>query len=163
MRAQVMAQIRREMSGPESQSHERALVAIPDRAVAAAVTLILTRQGFGVDSLEQNEDAARVVEQGVYAVAATTRAAAAPGRTESLYQRITRLSPEQRRGIFVILVGDEFKTGDTLQAFAVVADLVLNSRDAANADNLVRAVLTERKRLYQVFLDARRRFEASAG
>jgi hypothetical protein len=39
----------------------------------------------------------------------------------------------------------------------------LSSRDAAGADNLMRGVMTERKRLYQVFMDARRRFEAAAG
>ena len=164
MRAQVMAQLRREMAGPgaEPSSHERALVSIPDRAQAAAITLILTRLGYSVDSVEEHEDAARFVEQGAYAVAATSRAGAQPGRTESLYQRITRLSPDQRRRLLVILVGDEFKSGDSIQAFAVVADLVLNSRDAGGADNLVRSVMAERKRLYQVFVDARRRFEASA-
>lgn len=165
VRAQVMAQLRREMSGPgaEPANHERALVSIPDRAQAAAITLILTRLGYSVDSVEEHEDAARFVEQGAYAVAATSRAGAGPGRPESLYQRITRLSPDQRRRLFVILVGDEFKSGDSVQAFATVADLVLNSRDAAGADNLMRSVMTERKRLYQVFVDARRRFEAAAG
>ena len=165
MRAQVMAQLRREMSGPgaEPSNHERALVSIPDRAQAAAITLILTHLGYGVDSVEEHEDAARFVEQGAYAVAATSRAAASAGRAESLYQRITRLSPDQRRRLFVILVGDEFKSGDGVQGFAVVADLVINSRDLANADNLIRSVMAERKRLYQVFSDARRRFEASAG
>jgi predicted Zn finger-like uncharacterized protein len=164
MRAQMMAQLRREMSGPgaEPSSHERALVSIPDRSQAAAITLILTRLGYNVDSVEEHEDAARFVEQGAYAVAATTRAAALGGRTESLYQRITRLSPDQRRRLFVILVGDEFKSGDSVQAFATVGDLVLNSRDAGGADNILRSVMAERKRLYQVFVDARRRFEAAA-
>jgi predicted Zn finger-like uncharacterized protein len=164
MRSQMMAQLRREMAGPgaEPSSHERALVSIPDRSQAAAITLILTRLGYNVDSVEEHEDAARFVEQGAYAVAATTRAAAAGGRTESLYQRITRLSPDQRRRLFVILVGDEFKSGDSVQAFATVGDLVLNSRDAGGADNVLRSVMAERKRLYQVFVDARRRFEAAA-
>jgi len=164
VRAQVMAQLRREMSGPgaEPSSHERALVSIADRSQAAAVTLILTRLGYSVDSVEEHEDAARFVEQGAYAVAATTRAGAGGSKTESLYQRITRLSPDQRRRLFVILVGDEFKSGDSVQAFATVGDLVLHSRDAAGADNLVRSVMAERKRVYQVFVDARRRFEASA-
>ena len=49
---------------------------------------------------------------------ATARRRAAAGRPESLYQRIMRLSPDQRRRIFVILVGDEFKSGDGTQAFA---------------------------------------------
>jgi len=165
MRAQMMAQLRREMTGPgvDPAGHERALVAIHDRAMAAAITLVLTRLGYGVDSVEEHEDAARYVEQGVYAVAVASRSAAGPGRTESLYQRINRLSPDQRRRLFVILVGDEFKSGDSVQGFACLADLVLQTRDVSSADNLIRSILGERKRLYQVFTDARRRFEAAAG
>jgi predicted Zn finger-like uncharacterized protein len=164
VRAQ-MAQLRREMSAPgaEAPSHERALVAIPDRAQAAAITLVLTRLGYGVDSVEEHEDAARFVEQGVYALAATSRAGAGPGRGESLYQRINRLSPEQRRQLFVILVGDEFKSADGLQGFAVMADLVLHTRDLTGADSVIRSALHDRRRLYQVFNDARRRYEATAG
>ena len=60
-------------------------------------------------------------------------------------------------------MGDEFKTGDGTQAFAAMADLVLNGRDAAGADAALRSTMAERTRLYQVFTDARRRFEASAG
>jgi predicted Zn finger-like uncharacterized protein len=163
MRAQMMAQLRRELSGPpgDASSHERALVSIPDRGQSAAITLTLTRLGYSVDSVENPDEAGRLIEQGSYALAATSRAVTAAGRGESLYQRITRLSPEQRRGLFVILVGDDFKTGDGAQGFAVMADLVVNPREAAGADALIRTMLTERRRLYQAYLDARRRFEAS--
>ena len=87
---------------------------------------------------------------------------AGPGR-ESLYQRLGRLSPEARRRVFLVLVGDEFKTGDGTQAWAALADLVIQSRDVAGVDNVLLNTLAERTRLYQVFLDARRRFEESTG
>jgi hypothetical protein len=45
----------------------------------------------------------------------------------------------------------------------MVSDLVLNGRDVATADAVIRNTLGERQRLYQVFLDARRRFEEAAG
>ena len=93
----------------------------------------------------------------------TVRAGASQAKGESLYQRINRLSPEGRRRLFVVLVGDEFKTGDGTQAFVTLADLVLNSKDAATADGPLRNTVAERSRLWQVFLDARQRFEASAG
>ena len=56
-------------------------------------------------------------------------------------------------------MGDDFKSGDGTQAFLVLADVVLNTRDAGTADQLIRAALLERKRLYQVFDEARKRFE----
>jgi hypothetical protein len=60
-------------------------------------------------------------------------------------------------------VGDEFASGDGTQAFAALADLVLHARDAGQADALLRAALDERRRIYQAFHDARRRFETAAG
>jgi len=160
MRAQLMAQLRREV-GESAGASGRALVAIPDRTLAGAITVPLTRQGYGVDTLDDWEEGARLLEQGVYNLVATSRAPAAKG--ESLFQRMSRLSPEGRRRVFLILIGDEFKTGDGAQAFAVTADLVVNSRDVGSADAVLRSSLAERARLYQVFLDARHRFEVSTG
>jgi hypothetical protein len=61
----------------------------------------------------------------------------------------------------VILAGDEFKTGDGMQAWAVLADLVVATHDAGMADNAIRTVMAERHRLYQVYLDAKRRYDES--
>jgi len=97
----------------------------------------------------------------VYDLVVATRSPAAAGR-ESLYQRLNRLSPDRRRRIFLVIVGDEFKTGEGTQAWAVIADLVIAARDIPTADSVLLPALAERTRLYQVFVDARKRFEASA-
>jgi predicted Zn finger-like uncharacterized protein len=162
LRVQMMAQLRREMSTGESPSGGYALVAFPDKAHAAAITLTLTRLGFSVDTVEDLEEGLRLLEQGHYSVVATARLASPQGRPETLYQRVTRLPSEARRRIFLILVGDQLKTGDGTQAFLMLADLILSTRDAGNADPVVRSTLAERKRIYQTFEDARRRFEESA-
>lgn len=160
-RAQMMAQVRREMAtGGAPQG--RALVALPDRGLAGAVTLALTRQGLQVDSLDTVEEGARLLEQGLYEVVVTARVAGAAGKGESLYQRVNRLSPEGRRRVFLVLVGEEFKTGDGTQAFTTLSDLVIHIRDLGGADGLLRATLDERIRLYHPYLEARRRFEAAA-
>lgn len=161
MRAQMMAQLRRELAIGEGRPAGRAMVALPDRARAGAMALPLTRLGYQVDTVDNPEEGARLLEQGVYDLVVTTRAPAAGGR-ESLYQRISRLSADGRRRIFLVLVGDEFKTGDGTQAWAVMADLVIAARDVPNADATLLPTLAERTRLYQVFLDARKRLEASS-
>jgi len=164
MRAQMMAQVRREMSlGEGKAGGGRALVALPDRGLAGAVALTLTRNGYTVDTLDDWEEGARLLEQGVYGLVVTARAGATTAKGESLYQRLNRLNPDSRRRLFVVLVGDEFKTGDGTQAFVTLADLVLNPRDVATADGALRNAIADRSRLWQVFLDARNRFEASAG
>jgi hypothetical protein len=135
-------------------------VALPDRGVAGAVTLALTRLGYAVDTSEDWEEGARLLEQGVFDLVATARVGGAQGK-ESLYQRLNRLSPDGRRRLFVLLVGDEFKSGDGTQAFISLSDLVLHTRDAASSELTIRNVLLERQRIYQPYLDARRRHEAA--
>jgi hypothetical protein len=165
MRAGMMAQLRREMGLPQGgeSAHMRALVALTDASQAGAFAQALARQGYGVDSFEDPAEGTRLLEQGVYSVVVTSKTTATAAKGETLQQRVSRLNPEGRRRIFLVLVGDEFKTGDGTQAFAAMADLVLNGRDAASADAALRNTMAERTRLYQLFMDARRRFEASAG
>jgi predicted Zn finger-like uncharacterized protein len=161
MRATMMAQIRREMSIGEGKMAGRAMVALSDRGQAGAMALPLTRLGYQVDTVDNAEEGARLLEQGMYDLVVAVRAPA-PGGRESLYQRLNRLSPERRRRIFLVIVGDEFKTGEGTQAWAVMADVVIAARDIPNADSVLLPALAERTRLYQVFLDARKRYEASA-
>jgi hypothetical protein len=145
---------------PLAAPGERGIVSFPDPGVAEAMGQTLTRLGYAVDTVP-GDDAARLLDQGLFVVAATARVAAAPGQGESLYQRLTRMSPETRRKVFVVLAGDEFKTGDGTQAWAVLADLVLGSKDVGMADNALRTVMGERNRLYQVYVEAKRRHEES--
>jgi predicted Zn finger-like uncharacterized protein len=163
MRAEMMAQVRREMSlgdGVRTASG-RALVSLTDRAQAGAITLPLSRQGYQVDSVDNAEEGSRLIEQGVYELVVASRAAAPAGK-ESLYQRMSRLSPDARRRVFLVLVGDDFKTGDGTQAWIAMADLVVHPRDLGNADTVLTKTVEERSRLYQAYVDARKRFEISA-
>jgi predicted Zn finger-like uncharacterized protein len=163
VRAQMMAQIRREMSLTEGAvGGGRALVALTDKAQAGAITLSLSRQGYQVDTSEDSGESSRLIEQGIYDLVVAARVAGSVAKGESLYQRLNRLNPDGRRRLFVVLLGDEFKTGDGTQAWSCLADLVVNARDAASADAAIRNVTQERQRLLQVFIDARRRYEAAA-
>jgi predicted Zn finger-like uncharacterized protein len=120
----------------------------------------LERLGFHVDVVEDVEEGARLLEQGVYEVAVTSRDGIEPGRPETLAQRMLRMPLDMRRRVFAILVGEDFRTGDGTQAWAAQADLVLHPNDTARAEHLIRATMTERKRLYQPLVDARRRVES---
>jgi predicted Zn finger-like uncharacterized protein len=162
MRAQMMAQLRREMSlgGEGARMEGRVLVSLQDRNQAAAITMPLTRLGFSVDTLDNPDEGGRLLDQGLFRIVVTMRATSTKG--ETVYQRVLRMSPDGRRPIFLVLVGDDFKTGDGTQAFAAVADLVVNPRDAAVLDVTLTNAMSERTRLYQAYADARKRFEAAA-
>ncbi|HEY3120144.1 MAG TPA: zinc-ribbon domain-containing protein [Vicinamibacteria bacterium] len=162
MRAQMMAQLRREMSlgGEGARMEGRVLVSLQDRNQAGAITMPLTRLGFSVDTLDNPDEGGRLLDQGLFRIVVTMRATSTKG--ETVYQRVLRMSPDGRRPIFLVLVGDDFKTGDGAQAFAAVADLVVNPRDAAVLDVTLTNAMSERTRLYQAYADARKRFEAAA-
>jgi predicted Zn finger-like uncharacterized protein len=159
MRAQMMAQVRREMSSGGGRLEGRVLVALPDRNQTAATTVPLSRLGFNVDPLDNSDEGGRLLDQGVYNIVVTSRAAT--GKGETLYQRIARLNPDARRAIFLVVVGDDLKTGDGTQAFVAVADLAVNPRDLAVMDVALTNAISERTRLYQAYRDARKRFEAA--
>jgi predicted Zn finger-like uncharacterized protein len=147
---------------PPAQPGERALVALPDRALATAVAGMLSRQGYEVDTTQDSEEAARLLEQGVFAAVVTAPVAGAQGR-ESVYQKACRVGPDMRRGFFLVLVADNLKSGEGTQAFTLQADLTLSTRDAPNADVLYASTFGEKRRLYQVYLDARQRADRQAG
>ena len=136
-----------------------AIVALAGPA-AGHIEQALGRIGYNVDRVEDVEEGARLLEQGVYEVAVTSRAPGGPGRPETLAERMLRLSPETRRRVFVILVGDEFRSGDGTQAWTAQADLVLHPNDVTRCEAFVRATMAERKRLYQPLLDARRKLDS---
>lgn len=149
---------RREHTG--SDDAEDALIALADTALAEALTAALGRLDYNVDVVEDVEEGARLLEQGAYAVAVTSRGGSEPGESMTLAQRMLRLTADPRRAVFVVLADGEFTTGDGTQAWAAQADLVINARDVATCDNLLRATIQERKRLYQPYLDARQRMES---
>jgi hypothetical protein len=149
--------VRREHTG--SKDARDALVALPDGALASAVTTSLGGLDYNVDVVEDVEEGARLLEQGVYELAVTAFGDGQPGH-ESLAQRIKRLTPETRRRVFVVLVGEQYATADGTQAWAAQADLVLHPHDAGHCENVLRATLEEKRRLYQPFEDARQKIES---
>jgi predicted Zn finger-like uncharacterized protein len=159
---EALAQLRREVIESSRGGVTQVLVGVPDRAIAGALTLPLTRLGHTIEMLDTPEEGGRLLEQGVYGIVITTRTAPVPGKTEMLYQRITRLNPEARRRIFLILVGEDLKTGDGTQAFVLQADFVVNPKDASSIEGALLNTMAERNRVYQAFLEARKRIEAAA-
>ena len=161
MGEQALAHLRSELT-QSGRMKGLVLVALHDVALGSAVCAPLIRLGFTSEMLESADDANRRLEQGIFDVVITGRAGATSSRGETLYQRIGRLTPDARRAIFLILVGDEFRSGDGTQAFAHLADLVVHPKDVAAVEPVMLTCLAERNRLYEVFLNTKKRHETAA-
>ena len=135
-----------------------AMVALPDVGQAGAITLTLTRLGYHVDTVENWEEGARMLDTASFDVIVTTHAVSAKGGY-SPYQKLTRMPLEFRRKMTVLLVGDDVVTGDGSQAFKLQVDMVINDSELATAGMGIREVMFERKRVYQAYFDALMRLE----
>jgi len=158
---QTLAHLRRELA-ESGRVKGQVLVALPDRSLAGSLTMPLSRIGYSAETLENADDAARALEQGLYDVVITSREGGpVSSRGETLLQRIGRLTPDTRRNIFLVLVGDEFRTGDGTQAFALLADLVVHPHDAGSVEPVLLTSIAEKHRIYHAFLDTKKRHEAA--
>lgn len=138
---------------PSAPQIGTALISVPTGEQAESLGTMLGKLGFASEGLDpQLEEKILRLQQGEYPVVATSRNGVP--EEKNLYRIVCALSPEIRRRVFLVLVGDEFKSGEGTQAFAVLADLVINTNDAANGERLVARTMIERRRVYQTFWDA---------
>jgi predicted Zn finger-like uncharacterized protein len=66
---------------------------------------------------------------------------------------LNRLSMSVRRKIFLALISDNFKTMDNMMAFAMSANVVINSKDIQKLHLILKKAISENERFYKVFLD----------
>jgi hypothetical protein len=145
---------------PTALPGERALVALDDQKRAAEMARSLALLGYEIDIMP-DADGVRTIEQSAHVIVVMARTVAESGAL-TCYQRLFLLNADIRRSFFLILVGDEYTTGDGLQAFVVHGDLVIASPDAASCESVVRDRFIERGRLFRAFVDSKRKNEAAA-
>ena len=66
---------------------------------------------------------------------------------------LNHLSMSSRRRIFLTLIGDRFKTMDEMMAYALSANMVINTKDLGNFATLLKRGMMDYKKFYKVFLD----------
>ena len=147
-------------SGEMPKTGEKALVALPDDRQAGIITVTLSRAGYDVETLDDWEEATRLLDRALYDIVVTTHTVSAKGGF-SPYQKIVRMPAEARRTLCLIVVGDDVTTGDAAQAYKLQADLAIKTADLHDAGMEIREVVFDRKRVYQAYLDALRRVDES--
>jgi len=66
---------------------------------------------------------------------------------------LNRLPMTVRRRIFLALISDSFKTMDNMMAFAMSANVVINTKDTEKLHLVIRKAIAENSRFYKVFVD----------
>lgn len=66
---------------------------------------------------------------------------------------LNRLSMSVRRKIFLAVISDNFKTMDNMMAFAMSANVVINSKDIEKLHLILKKAVSENERFYKIFMD----------
>lgn len=66
---------------------------------------------------------------------------------------LNRLSMSVRRKIFLALISDNCKTMDNMMAFAMSANVVINSKDIEKLHLILKKAVSENERFYKIFVD----------
>ena len=143
---------------PTALPGERSLVALDDKKRAAEIAGCLGKLGYEVDVMSDS-DGVRMLDQQAHVIVVMARTVAEGGAL-TCYQRLFLLNADLRRAFFLVLLGDEYTTGDGVQAFVVHGDMVIASPDAGSCEVSLRDRLLERARLFKVFVDCKRKEEA---
>ena len=70
-----------------------------------------------------------------------------------ILDHLNHLSMSVRRKMFLVLVSDAFRTADNMMAFAMSANVVINSKDIEKLHLILKKAVSENDRFYKVFLD----------
>ena len=66
---------------------------------------------------------------------------------------LNHISIADRRSIFVVLMGERFKSMDNLMAFAMSANAIINPKDMDKFSAMLKGAVTEHERFYKVFME----------
>ena len=77
-----------------------------------------------------------------------------PLEHSAMIHYLNRLSMSVRRRIFVALISEQFKTMDDMMAFAMSANVVINSTDIEKLFPILKKAISENEKFYKVFIDS---------
>ncbi|MGD9159125.1 MAG: zinc-ribbon domain-containing protein [Desulfobacteraceae bacterium] len=66
---------------------------------------------------------------------------------------LNHLSMSIRRGIFLTIIGEKYQTMDEMMAFAMSANMVVNTKDLVNFAPILKRGIGDNEKFYRVFLD----------
>jgi predicted Zn finger-like uncharacterized protein len=66
---------------------------------------------------------------------------------------LNNISMSARRRVFVALVGERFKTMDNMMAFAMSANVVINTKERDKLSAILKRAISDNEKFYKVFMD----------
>ncbi len=131
---------------------ETALVCEHDQVLREKIHSALQRMGYHVTMAESARIALKYMRFHVFElVVLDENFDGTDARTNHVLQYLGHQAMNTRRNIFVVLLGNRFRTGDNMIAFNNSANLVINTKNMDDLEKILKRALTEHREFYQVF------------
>lgn len=130
--------------------HPIALVCMDDADTCTSIKATLEGMGYVVSTPSTPENAVRRLRFRQYSLVVLddTFGGTSPN---PVTRYLAPLNMNLRRDMFVILMGERFKTSDQLMAFANSVNLVLHPADLSQLTGILEGAKAEHERFYKVF------------
>ncbi|MCD6138022.1 MAG: zinc-ribbon domain-containing protein [Deltaproteobacteria bacterium] len=131
---------------------ETALVCEHDQVLREKIHSALQRMGYHVTMAESSRIALKYMRFHVFElVVLDENFDGTDARTNHVLQYLGHQAMNTRRNIFVVLLGNRFRTGDNMIAFNNSVNLVINTKNMDDLEKILKRALTEHREFYQVF------------
>ncbi len=139
---------------PDQSQSATALICVSDDITRSAVSDQLTLLGYELHSGLFREDVALRLQTHAYNLLVLEEGFEnLEGERNPVIMDCRGLSPEQRRSVFIVLIGPDFKSEDGMQAFQYSVDLVFATEDLSSLAGVLGRSVEEHQFRYQPFLE----------
>ena len=136
------------------EGEKLALIMVAQTDPADPIEDALERLDYnGIQAKNTREALAKMQFQNFDLVILSDRFDNTPLKQSPVLQYLNHLSMSVRRRMFVLLMGDAFRTMDPMLAFAMSANLVANWKDLERLPNILGRAIADHERFYKVFMD----------
>ncbi len=133
----------------EGFEREKALIAIEDKSIRKLLCSIFEKMQILPVVATHKRNIREDIYYNMFSIIITTETY--PLEQETLLKFISSLKMNVRRELFVILVGDDLKTGDEIGAFAKSVNMLLNTHDVPELPSLLPKELRIFSNYYKAF------------
>ncbi len=134
---------------------ETALICEQDEAARKKIRSVLEGMDYNITDAESTRDALKYMRFHVFDLVIVNEGFDG-GDPESNYvlRYLGQLTTSTRRDVFVVLVGNDFATGDNMTAFNKSVNFVLNLENVDELERFLKLSLAEHEEFYRMLRDS---------
>ncbi len=132
-----------------------ALICEHDLKAKHKIRSVLEGMDYHVVEAASTRNALKYMRFHVYDLIVVNETFEADGADSShVLQYLSQLPVSVRRSMFVVLLGDNYRTTDNMIAFNKSVNLVINLQDVDDIEKILKRALSEHAAFYQVFMES---------